>query len=64
MPLEGGITMSKKYVTSPYTYGPFNNPTSWGIWNTQTKSWTTYSPTPRKKDAERYVKEINKFLGV
>lgn len=53
--------MKKKYVASPYTYGPFNNPTSWGIWNTETNSWMPDKPTPRKRDAEADAKLMNKL---
>ncbi|GAA0840649.1 hypothetical protein GCM10008915_36660 [Bifidobacterium pullorum subsp. gallinarum] len=50
----------KKYVVSPYTYGPFNNPASWGIWNAELGSWTAHTPSPRKKDAEEVAKALNK----
>ncbi|GAA0840530.1 hypothetical protein GCM10008915_36240 [Bifidobacterium pullorum subsp. gallinarum] len=51
----------KKYVTSPYTYGPFNNPTSWGIWSTDLEAWTTFQPVPRKRDAEEVAKAWNEL---
>ncbi len=51
----------KKYVASPYTYGAFNNPTSWGIWNTETESWMPDKPTPRKRDAVKDADSMNKL---
>ncbi|MNB98933.1 hypothetical protein D3C75_461940 [compost metagenome] len=47
------------YVVSPYTYGHYNNPTSWGVWNTETKGWTIHPPMQRKKDAEEVAKSLN-----
>jgi hypothetical protein len=54
----GEMRMSK-YVANPYTYGKFNNPTSWGIWNKETKTWTTFMPCQRKKDAIEVAKSWN-----
>lgn len=53
--------MKNKHVASPYTYGRFSNPTSWGIWNKETKSWMPDMPTPRKRDAERDAKAMNEL---
>lgn len=55
--------MEQKYVASPYTYGAFNAPTSWGIWNREAKSWTAHPPAKRQKDAEAMAKELNGYLG-
>lgn len=44
--------MQNKYVASPYTYNDKNKPTSWGVWNKATDSWTPNLFT-RKKDAEK-----------
>jgi len=49
----------KRYVASPYTYGPFNNPKSWGIWNTETEVWTTFQPAQSRRDAEEVANAWN-----
>lgn len=54
--------MKKQYIVSPYTYGKFNNPTSWGIWNKEIKGWTVHPPMGCKKDAEEVANSLNEYL--
>lgn len=49
----------KHYVASAYTHGKFNNPTSWAVWNNETKSWTPHMPSERKRDVEEVAKALN-----
>lgn len=51
--------MTTRYMTSPYSYGPCNNPTSWGVFDTAANAWTFHLPMQQKKDVDDIVDFLN-----